>query len=144
MCFKGNCLADGIPATARLTAHLVYSQGVHSEEGGSTDLERRFPIEKYTSKSTDLESQFSIEKYRSKFWLLNLLNFCDTRQLCALSKLRLVLWRWLTPLAGICFWRFLKILKVCPRPKFAQDSQSSLKSGRGCSEVCFVPANFYR
>ena len=42
---------------------------------------------------------------------------------------------WSTPLAGICFWRFLKILKVCSRPKFAPDSKSGLRSGRGCSEV---------
>jgi hypothetical protein len=34
---------------------------------------------------------------------------------------------------------FLKILKlkVCSRPKFAQDSKSGLRSGTGCSEVCF-------
>ena len=48
-----------------------------------------------------------------------------------------VLWPWSTPLAGMCFWRFLKILKVCSRPKFAQDSKSGLRSGRGCSEVYF-------
>jgi hypothetical protein len=31
----------------------------------------------------------------------------------------------------------LKILKVCSRPKFAQDSETGLRSGRGCSEVFF-------
>ena len=32
----------------------------------------------------------------------------------------------------------LKILKVYSRPKFAQDCESGLRSGRGCSEVCFL------
>ena len=53
-----------------------------------------------------------------------------------------VLWPWPTPLAGMCFWRCLKILKVCSRPKFAQESKSGLRSGRGCSEVFFGGEHF--
>ena len=44
-----------------------------------------------------------------------------------------LLWPWQTPLDEICFWIFLKMLKVYSRPKFAWDSKSGLRSGRGCS-----------
>jgi hypothetical protein len=39
--------------------------------------------------------------------------------------------------SNMCVWRFLKIVKVCSRPKFAQDSGSGLRSGRVFGSMLF-------